>query len=302
MDQCDVASDRCMDRAAGHRGLPLGPSATLPGSRSRCRLRLCRHPLLRAMGIRDKPISAGSPWQNGFAERLIGTLRRECVDHMVVLGQAHLRRTLIKFADYYNTVRLHRSLAKDAPFSRRSNDSASSPHDRSLAVSTTSIAGFRIQRTGSGSRYTQVKFTQGLEFAVCLLGQQVYMDRRRHRGSSVSPGAVPHDVAHQVAHVVLQISWGYRRCGARFVARSGVTRWSRCCNVERRRNAASRRPTSPGREHQPVAGRIGHGGAVLAAFDGVARTCQSVEHAVAGSVVGQHDGGVPQGGGAGRRR
>ena len=47
---------------------------------------------LRAMGIRDKPISAGSPWQNCFAERLIGTIRRECVDHLVVFGEAHLRR------------------------------------------------------------------------------------------------------------------------------------------------------------------------------------------------------------------
>ena len=47
---------------------------------------------LRAMGIRDKPIAPGSPWQNGFAERLIGSIRRECVDHIVVLGEAHLRR------------------------------------------------------------------------------------------------------------------------------------------------------------------------------------------------------------------
>jgi len=73
---------------------------------------------LRAMGIRDKPISAGSPWQNGFAERLIGTLRRECVDHVIVLGEAHLRRTLSKFADNYNNVRIHRALAQDAPISR----------------------------------------------------------------------------------------------------------------------------------------------------------------------------------------
>ena len=73
---------------------------------------------LRAMGIRDKPISAGSPWQNGFAERLIGTIRRECVDHLVVFGEAHLRRTLIKFAAYYNECRIHRSLNKDAPFHR----------------------------------------------------------------------------------------------------------------------------------------------------------------------------------------
>jgi transposase InsO family protein len=73
---------------------------------------------LRAMGIRDKPISAGSPWQNGFAERLIGTSRRECVDHLVVFGEAHLRRVLIKFAAYYNECRIHRSLNKDAPFHR----------------------------------------------------------------------------------------------------------------------------------------------------------------------------------------
>jgi Integrase core domain len=53
---------------------------------------------LRAMGIRDKPISAGSPWQNCFAERLIGTIRRECVDHLMVLGEAHLRRVLAEFA------------------------------------------------------------------------------------------------------------------------------------------------------------------------------------------------------------
>ena len=49
---------------------------------------------LRAMGIRDKPIAPGSPWQNGYAERLIGTVRRECLDHVIVLGEAHLRRVL----------------------------------------------------------------------------------------------------------------------------------------------------------------------------------------------------------------
>ena len=57
---------------------------------------------LRAMGIRDRPIAPGSPWQNGFAERLIGSIRRECVDHIVVLGEAHLRRILTKYAAYYN--------------------------------------------------------------------------------------------------------------------------------------------------------------------------------------------------------
>jgi transposase InsO family protein len=73
---------------------------------------------LRAMGIRDKPIAPGSPWQNGFAERLIGSIRRECVDHIVVLGETHLRRIPKSYARYYNETRTHRSLDKDAPISR----------------------------------------------------------------------------------------------------------------------------------------------------------------------------------------
>jgi transposase InsO family protein len=73
---------------------------------------------LRAMGIRDKPIAPASPWQNGFAERLIGSIRRECVDHLIVLGEAHLRRILRGYARYYNDIRTHWSLAKDAPVSR----------------------------------------------------------------------------------------------------------------------------------------------------------------------------------------
>jgi transposase InsO family protein len=73
---------------------------------------------LRAMGIRDKPIAPGSPWQNAFAERLIGSIRRECVDHMVVLGDAHLRRMLQSYARYYNEIRTHRSLNDDAPLTR----------------------------------------------------------------------------------------------------------------------------------------------------------------------------------------
>ena len=70
---------------------------------------------LRAMGIRDKPTAPASPWQNGFAERLIGSIRRECLDHIIVLGEAHLRRILRAYAHYYNDVRTHRSLDKDAP-------------------------------------------------------------------------------------------------------------------------------------------------------------------------------------------
>src|SRR5471030_3093331 len=70
---------------------------------------------MRAMGIRDKPTAPASPWQNGFAERLIGSIRRECVDHFIVLGEEHLCRILRAYAHYYNEIRTHRSLNKDAP-------------------------------------------------------------------------------------------------------------------------------------------------------------------------------------------
>ena len=73
---------------------------------------------LRAMGIRDKPIAPESPWQNGYAERLIGSIRRECLDHVIVLGEAHLRKILRAYADYYNRIRTHHALNKDAPTSR----------------------------------------------------------------------------------------------------------------------------------------------------------------------------------------
>ena len=69
--------------------------------------------LVRGASISTKTSSAG--WQNGFAERLIGSIRRECVDHIVVLGEAHLRRILQTYAGYYNKIRTHRSLDKDAP-------------------------------------------------------------------------------------------------------------------------------------------------------------------------------------------
>ncbi len=59
-----------------------------------------------------------SPWQNAFAERLIGSMHRELIDHVVVLGEAHLRRMLQSYARYYNEIRTHRSLDKDAPVSR----------------------------------------------------------------------------------------------------------------------------------------------------------------------------------------
>jgi transposase InsO family protein len=88
------------------------------------------------MGIRDKPTAPASPWQNGFAERLIGSIRRECVDHIIVLGEMHLRRILRSYADYYNRVRTHRSLNKDAPVSR--------PVQRTGVIGSHAILGGRV--------------------------------------------------------------------------------------------------------------------------------------------------------------
>ena len=70
---------------------------------------------VRSLGIRDRPTSPRSPWQNGYAERLIGSIRRECLDHVVVFGERHLRHLLLSYVNYYNSVRTHLSLAKDSP-------------------------------------------------------------------------------------------------------------------------------------------------------------------------------------------
>jgi transposase InsO family protein len=73
---------------------------------------------LQAIGIRDHPTRPHSPWQNGHAERLIGSIRRECLDHQIILGAGHLRRALKAYAEYYNSDRTHLALAKDSPRSR----------------------------------------------------------------------------------------------------------------------------------------------------------------------------------------
>ena len=73
---------------------------------------------VQAMGIRDRPISARSPWQNGYCERAIGSIRRECLDHIIVFGERHLRHLLRCYASYYNKTRTHLSLNKDAPVRR----------------------------------------------------------------------------------------------------------------------------------------------------------------------------------------
>jgi transposase InsO family protein len=73
---------------------------------------------VRSIGIRDRPTSPRSPWQNAYAERLIGSIRRECIDHIVVVGERHLRHVLLSYKEFYNDTRTHLALNKDAPMSR----------------------------------------------------------------------------------------------------------------------------------------------------------------------------------------
>jgi putative transposase len=72
-----------------------------------------------AMGIGEVRSSPLSPWQNPYAERLIGSIRRECLDHVIVLGERHLRRLLTAYVTYYHGARTHLALEKDAPTPRR---------------------------------------------------------------------------------------------------------------------------------------------------------------------------------------
>jgi putative transposase len=70
---------------------------------------------VKHMGIDEVLMAPHSPWQNPFAERLIGSIRRECLNHVLVLGERHLRRILARYFEYYHRARTHLSLDKDAP-------------------------------------------------------------------------------------------------------------------------------------------------------------------------------------------
>jgi putative transposase len=70
---------------------------------------------VKRMRIEEVLTTPHSPWQNPFAERCIGSIRRECLDHVLVLGERHLRRILARYFEYYHRARTHLSLDKDAP-------------------------------------------------------------------------------------------------------------------------------------------------------------------------------------------
>ncbi len=73
---------------------------------------------IKQIGSTQKVISRRSPWQNGHCERMVGTIKRECLDHMIVLDELHLRRVLKDYFKYYHEVRTHLGLDKDAPIPR----------------------------------------------------------------------------------------------------------------------------------------------------------------------------------------
>ena len=73
------------------------------------------------MGIRQILISPRSPWQNPYAERVIGSVRRECLNHVIVLSEAHLERILRGYVAYYNAVRPHNPLGGNSPMGARSS-------------------------------------------------------------------------------------------------------------------------------------------------------------------------------------
>ena len=106
------------------------------------------------MSVRDKPIAPASPWQNGFAERVIGSIRRGCVDHIIVSACVGF---LKKYADYYNGVGARRSLNKDAPVSRQVPRSGVMTSHAILGELHRHYVGFKF-------RYTQV--LEGIEWSV----------------------------------------------------------------------------------------------------------------------------------------
>jgi Integrase core domain len=117
------------------------------------------------MGIRDRPISPRSPWQNPYVERLIGTVRRECLDRVLMFGEAHLRQILSSYAAYYNEVRTHLALGKDAPAGRAVQRSGAIVAIPSCPGCTTITSGYN--------------FRKGQRISVPILGRPGRRDRQR---------------------------------------------------------------------------------------------------------------------------
>ena len=86
------------------------------------------------LGLKEKVISARSPWQNGYCERVVGTIKRECLNHMIIFGEAHARRVLKKYFEYYHDDRTHLGLEKETPGTRTVEPSDLGPVKRKSKV------------------------------------------------------------------------------------------------------------------------------------------------------------------------
>src|SRR5262249_36134757 len=113
--QCHGASDSNLGGSTSRRGISGRHCAEMVASRSRQRLQRELPPASRGHDHRRSRLSPSSPWQNPYVERLISPIRRECLDHMIVLNASHLRRILAIYGRYYHRSRTHLGLKKDAP-------------------------------------------------------------------------------------------------------------------------------------------------------------------------------------------
>ena len=160
-----------------------------------------------AMGIRDRPISPRSPWQNGHVERLTGTVRRECLDRMPIFGEAHLPQILTSYASYYNESRPHLSLHKDAPLGR-------AVQRYGTIAATPVLSGLHHRYAGHDFREGQRSFRPGkaaqYDDRCCLIGPA--HQQRSGRGDFVGESRLTH---RQAAAVEIKI---LRRCSQRVLS------------------------------------------------------------------------------------
>jgi len=96
---------------------------------------------VKGMGIEEVIITRRSPWQNPYCERLIGSVRRECLDHLIILNERHLRRTLRSYFDYYHDSRTHLSLSRNAP-----NPREVEPASQGKVLAIPQVGGFLVSR------------------------------------------------------------------------------------------------------------------------------------------------------------
>jgi hypothetical protein len=108
-----------------------------------------------SMGIGEVVSSPSSPWQNPYAERLIGSIRRECLNHVIVLGEHHLRRLLTAYLTYYHGARTHLALEKDAPTPRRVQTTTEGAWSRSRTSADYIIATNDAPRDGTSRPSTR---------------------------------------------------------------------------------------------------------------------------------------------------